>query len=200
MESLCANPGSASVLSNLLCPFLRQPRKKQGKQGRWGDQEQMKFTETKLKVHSLLYRRPCFFLFVLFAKEFAAHGLKPTNAQCSLALNHKKGTLRDALSLPRHLRRWFCCSHGDIYDVVIASWVFHLPVSHWRGVDRWKPSSAVCTGDVCPRLSDPNRWGWGCIKWVSSTCLGSGYAMIQPLVLSGFTYKWNFWKDIVVII
>jgi dTDP-4-dehydrorhamnose 3,5-epimerase len=86
----------------------------------------MKFTETKLKgafIIDIEQREDSrgFFARTFCAKEFAAHGLKPTNAQCSLALNYKKGTLRGMhyQIAPASEAKLVRCSHGAIYDVVI---------------------------------------------------------------------------------
>lgn len=86
----------------------------------------MKFTETKLEdafiidVEQRADRRG-FFARTFCAKEFVAHGLKPTNAQCSLALNYKKGTIRGMhyQVAPATEAKLVRCTQGAIYDVII---------------------------------------------------------------------------------
>jgi dTDP-4-dehydrorhamnose 3,5-epimerase len=55
------------------------------------------------------------------AQEFAAHGLKPTVAQCNLSFNHKAGTLRGMhYQLPPAAEtKLVRCTKGGIYDVII---------------------------------------------------------------------------------
>ena len=86
----------------------------------------MIFTETKLKGAFIIDLEPRqdqrgFFARTFCAKEFEAHGLKPTIAQCNLSFNHKKGTLRGM-----HYQKPPCaetkvirCIQGAIYGVII---------------------------------------------------------------------------------
>ncbi|WP_071189452.1 dTDP-4-dehydrorhamnose 3,5-epimerase [Trichormus sp. NMC-1] len=62
-----------------------------------------------------------FFARTFCAEEFAAHGLKPTVAQCNLSFNHKKGTLRGMhyQVLPAAETKLIRCTQGAIYDVII---------------------------------------------------------------------------------
>ena len=58
----------------------------------------MLFTETKLTGAFTIDLEPRkdrrgYFARTFCAKEFEAHGLKPTIAQCNLSVNYKKGTL-----------------------------------------------------------------------------------------------------------
>lgn len=55
------------------------------------------------------------------AKDFAAHGLKPTVAQCNLSFNHKAGTLRGMhYQLPPAAEtKLVRCTKGAIYDVIL---------------------------------------------------------------------------------
>lgn len=55
------------------------------------------------------------------AQEFAAHGLKPTVAQCNLSFNHKAGTLRGMHYQvpPAAETKLVRCTKGAIYDVII---------------------------------------------------------------------------------
>ena len=86
----------------------------------------MQFTETKLKgtfILDLEQRRDerGFFARTFCAKEFEAHGLKPTVAQCNLSCNYKKGTLRGMhyQIAPATETKLVRCTQGAIYDVII---------------------------------------------------------------------------------
>ncbi|WP_016949051.1 dTDP-4-dehydrorhamnose 3,5-epimerase [Anabaena sp. PCC 7108] len=86
----------------------------------------MLFTETILKDAFIidLEEKPDhrgFFARTFCAEEFAAHGLKPTVAQCNLSFNHKKGTLRGMhyQILPAAETKLIRCIQGAIYDVII---------------------------------------------------------------------------------
>ncbi|WP_375512128.1 dTDP-4-dehydrorhamnose 3,5-epimerase [uncultured Nostoc sp.] len=86
----------------------------------------MLFTETALKgafVIDIEQRQDTrgFFARTFCAQEFLAHGLKPTIAQCNLAFNHKKGTLRGMhyQVAPATEVKLVRCTHGAIYDVII---------------------------------------------------------------------------------
>ena len=86
----------------------------------------MKFTETKLKsafiidIEQLEDRRG-FFARTFCAKEFVSHGLKPTNAQYSLAFNYKKGTIRGMhyQIAPATEAKLVRCTQGAIYDAIV---------------------------------------------------------------------------------
>lgn len=86
----------------------------------------MLFTETKLKGAFIIDlepqedRRGCFAR-TFCAKEFEAHGLKPTVAQCNLSVNYKKGTLRGMhyQMPPCTETKLVRCIKGAIYDVII---------------------------------------------------------------------------------
>ncbi|MGH8001736.1 MAG: dTDP-4-dehydrorhamnose 3,5-epimerase [Brasilonema sp.] len=62
-----------------------------------------------------------FFARTFCQEEFSAHGLKPTIAQCNLAFNYKKGTLRGMhyQVAPATEVKLVRCTHGAIYDVII---------------------------------------------------------------------------------
>jgi dTDP-4-dehydrorhamnose 3,5-epimerase len=86
----------------------------------------MLFTETKLKgafIIDLEQRQDTrgFFARTFCAKEFEAHGLKPTVAQCNLSFNYKKGTLRGMhyQIAPACETKLLRCTQGAIYDVII---------------------------------------------------------------------------------
>ncbi|MBD2461552.1 dTDP-4-dehydrorhamnose 3,5-epimerase [Oscillatoria sp. FACHB-1407] len=86
----------------------------------------MIFTETKLKgafILDLEHREDSrgFFARTFCAKEFEAHGLKPTVAQCNLSFNHKAGTMRGMHYQipPAAETKLVRCTRGAIYDVII---------------------------------------------------------------------------------
>lgn len=86
----------------------------------------MIFTELKVKdaylveVERLKDERG-FFARTWCPQEFLEHGLDPNLAQCSISLNHKRGTLRGMhLQLPPHAEtKLVRCTQGALYDVVI---------------------------------------------------------------------------------
>lgn len=84
------------------------------------------FTETRLKGAyiidlSVLADNRGFFARTFDIKEFEAHGLKPTIAQCSMAYNHRQGTLRGIhyQLAPSSEARLVRCTRGAIYQVII---------------------------------------------------------------------------------
>lgn len=86
----------------------------------------MQFTETKLKgafIVDLETRsdQRGFFARTFCAKEFEAHGLKSTVAQCNLSFNHRKGTLRGMhyQVAPATEAKLVRCTQGAIYDVIV---------------------------------------------------------------------------------
>jgi len=62
-----------------------------------------------------------FFARAFCAHEFEDHGLNPTIAQCNIAFNHKRGTLRGMhYQLPPVTEtKLVRCLHGAIYDVIV---------------------------------------------------------------------------------
>ena len=86
----------------------------------------MTFTETALAGAFIIDARPInddrgFFAMTWSALEFAEHGLDTTIAQCNLAWNRQKGTLRGL-----HFQREpfsevkiVCCTRGAILDVIV---------------------------------------------------------------------------------
>lgn len=122
----------------------------------------MIFTKTELKDAYIIdleekHDHRGFFARTFCAKEFEAHGLKPTVAQCNLSFNYKKGTLRGMHYQvpPAAETKLIRCTKGAIYDVIIdmrpESPTFLL--TFWCRVNRRKSSCFICTGDVCSRLS-----------------------------------------------
>ncbi len=86
----------------------------------------MEFRETKLQGAFIVALEPRqdhrgFFSRTFCAKEFEAHNLNPTVAQCNLSFNYTKGTLRGMhyqLS-PATETKFIRCTKGAIYDVII---------------------------------------------------------------------------------
>jgi dTDP-4-dehydrorhamnose 3,5-epimerase len=86
----------------------------------------MIFTETSLKgafIIDIEQREDSrgFFARTFCTQEFAAWGLEVTNAQCSIALNHKKGTIRGMHYQvePATEAKLVRCTQGAIYDVIV---------------------------------------------------------------------------------
>src|SRR5918992_2295647 len=86
----------------------------------------MIFTETKLQGAFIIEPERVedergFFARTWCRQEFAAHGLRPTLAQCSLSFNKKKGTLRGMhyQVAPHEEVKLVRCTRGAIYDVII---------------------------------------------------------------------------------
>lgn len=86
----------------------------------------MLFTETALKGAFILDIEQKedsrgFFARTFCAKEFATHGLESTNAQCSIAFNHKQGTIRGMhyQIAPATEAKLVRCTQGAIYDVIV---------------------------------------------------------------------------------
>ena len=86
----------------------------------------MLFTETALKgafiidIESKEDHRG-FFARTFCVQDFAAYGLEITNAQCSIAFNHKKGTIRGMhyQAAPATEAKLVRCTKGAIYDVIV---------------------------------------------------------------------------------
>ena len=86
----------------------------------------MIFTETALKgayIIDIEKREDIrgFFARTFCAQEFVAHGLEITNAQCSIAFNHKKGTIRGMhyQIAPATEAKLVRCTQGAIYDAIV---------------------------------------------------------------------------------
>lgn len=86
----------------------------------------MIFTETTLKGAFIIDIEPRedhrgFFARTFCAQEFVANGLEVTDAQCSIAFNHKKGTIRGMhyQAEPATEAKLVRCTQGAIYDVII---------------------------------------------------------------------------------
>jgi len=62
-----------------------------------------------------------FFSRTFCAQEFIEHGLEVTNVQCSIAFNHKQGTIRGMhyQDCPLAEAKLVRCTQGSIYDVIV---------------------------------------------------------------------------------
>ena len=86
----------------------------------------MLFTETSLKGSYIIDIEQKedsrgFFARTFCAQEFVNRGLKITNAQCSIAFNYNKGTLRGMhyQVAPATEAKLVRCNQGAIYDVIV---------------------------------------------------------------------------------
>jgi len=86
----------------------------------------MLFTETALKGAFLIdierqEDNRGFFARTFCGQEFVAQGLEVTNVQCSIAFNHKKGTIRGMhyQVAPATEAKLVRCTQGAIYDVIV---------------------------------------------------------------------------------
>lgn len=86
----------------------------------------MIFTETTLKGAFIIdieqkEDHRGFFARTFCAQEFVANGLEVTDAQCSIAFNHEKGTIRGMhyQAEPATEAKLVRCTQGAIYDVII---------------------------------------------------------------------------------
>ncbi|MDV2990608.1 MAG: dTDP-4-dehydrorhamnose 3,5-epimerase [Chroococcidiopsis sp. SAG 2025] len=86
----------------------------------------MLFTETALQGAYIIDIEPKedsrgFFARTFCDREFAALGLEITNVQCSIAFNHKKGTLRGMhyQAAPATEAKLVRCTQGAIYDCIV---------------------------------------------------------------------------------
>jgi dTDP-4-dehydrorhamnose 3,5-epimerase len=71
------------------------------------------------------------------ADEFAAHGLQPGLAQCSVSVNDRRGTLRGMhLQLsPFEETKVVRCTRGAIFDVVVDLRAGSPTLGRWLGVE-----------------------------------------------------------------
>lgn len=86
----------------------------------------MLFTETALKGAFLIdierqEDNRGFFARTFCGQEFVAQGLEVTNVQCSIAFNHKKGTIRGMhyQIAPATEAKLVRCTQGAIYDAIV---------------------------------------------------------------------------------
>jgi dTDP-4-dehydrorhamnose 3,5-epimerase len=102
----------------------------------------MIFQETKLKgVYILAPQRfedeRGFFAQSFTQREFEAHGLNPRVAECNIAYNRRRGTLRGMhFQLPpRAQAKLVRCTAGAIYDVAIDLRADSPTFTRWVGVE-----------------------------------------------------------------
>ena len=108
----------------------------------------MFFEETKLKGAFLIQFDPLedergFFARTFCREEFDRHGLNPNVAQCSIAFNGKRGTLRGMhyQAAPHEEAKLVRCTQGAVYDVIVDL----------------RPNSSSYTRWVSAELSRNNR-------------------------------------------
>lgn len=102
----------------------------------------MRFTETELAGAFLVDLEPRrdqrgFFARTFDAAEFEAHGLNPVVAQCSLAFNSERGTLRGMhyQVAPATETKLVRCTRGAIHDVIVDMRPESPTYLHHVGVD-----------------------------------------------------------------
>lgn len=102
----------------------------------------MKFIETKLPGSYLIEPELAedergFFTRTFCREEFAAHGLNPNVAQCSLSFNRKRGTLRGMhyQAAPHQEAKLVRCTMGAIYDVIVDIRGGSPTFGHWWGTE-----------------------------------------------------------------
>lgn len=78
-----------------------------------------------------------FFTRIYCAEEFAANGLDPTVAQCSMSFNRLRGTLRGMhLQLaPHEEAKLIRCTSGRIYDVIADVRAGSPTANHWAAFE-----------------------------------------------------------------
>ena len=108
----------------------------------------MRFVETKLRGAFVLELEPReddrgFFARSFCQKEFEAHGLKPSVAQCNTSFNHRRGTMRGMhYQLPPAAEtKLVRCTRGSILDVIVDL----------------RPGSPTYLQHVAVELSEQNR-------------------------------------------
>ncbi len=101
----------------------------------------MTFRETKLSgVFEILLEPHVdergFFARSWCQREFEEHGLSPITAQCNVAFNEKKGTLRGLhhQAEPHPEAKLVRCTQGAIYDVVVDLRPWSGTFKKWIGV------------------------------------------------------------------
>ena len=102
----------------------------------------MKFTETRLKGAYIIDIEPHddkrgFFARVWCRKEFAEQGLASSLAQCSIAYNSKRGTLRGMhyQEAPHEEIKLVRCTKGAVYDVIVDLRPGSGTFRQWIGVE-----------------------------------------------------------------
>lgn len=71
------------------------------------------------------------------AEEFAAHGLNPRMAQCSISFNHRRGTLRGMhwQGAPHAEAKLVRCTRGAFFDVALDVRRASPTFKQWVGVE-----------------------------------------------------------------
>ena len=102
----------------------------------------MIFAETKLKgafiiVPEKLSDERGFFARMWCRRELEAHGLNPDLAQCNLAYNYRRGTIRGMhfQVAPHQEAKLVRCTKGIIYDVIIDLRPDSPTFKSWIGVE-----------------------------------------------------------------
>jgi dTDP-4-dehydrorhamnose 3,5-epimerase len=100
------------------------------------------FTETRIPGAWIVDITPIrddrgFFAMTWEAGAFAAHGLDASFAQCNLAFNHRKGTLRGLhfQRAPHEQVKLVRCVRGAVYDVIVDLRPGSPAFRQWVGVE-----------------------------------------------------------------
>lgn len=102
----------------------------------------MIFTETKLKGAYIIDIEPVedergFFARSWCRKEFIELGLNPSQVQCNISYNKRKGTLRGMhyQAAPHQEAKVVRCTKGIIYDVIVDLRANSETFRQWTGVE-----------------------------------------------------------------
>jgi dTDP-4-dehydrorhamnose 3,5-epimerase len=78
-----------------------------------------------------------FFARTFCIEEFAARGLNPTIAQCSVSFNRRRGTLRGLhyQAPPHEEAKLVRCTAGAVFDVVVDLRPGSSTFKHWLGIE-----------------------------------------------------------------
>jgi dTDP-4-dehydrorhamnose 3,5-epimerase len=102
----------------------------------------MKFVELALAGAFVIEPAPNedergFFARTFSAEEFAARGLKPTIAQCSVSFNRRRGTLRGLhyQAAPHQEAKLVRCTTGAVFDVIVDLRPKSSTFKRWVGVE-----------------------------------------------------------------
>jgi dTDP-4-dehydrorhamnose 3,5-epimerase len=102
----------------------------------------MKFTESRIPgawivdITAIRDDRG-FFAMTWLPAEFRAHGIEPDLAQCNLAFNHKRGTLRGMhfQHAPHAQAKIIRCTRGALLDVIVDLRPASPAYCHWEAVE-----------------------------------------------------------------
>lgn len=102
----------------------------------------MRFVESELPGVFLIEPEPHvdergMFMRTWCAREFAEHGIAMTVRQCSVSVNHRRGTLRGMhYQAPPHAEaRLVRCTAGAIFDVIVDLRPVSKSYCQWAGVE-----------------------------------------------------------------